>query len=300
MRSLMLFIVTSFLLSSAIAQNDSVLESFIPYYKTFGEGSPIVIINGGPGMNSKGFEDIAQKIAAMGYQTILFDQRGTGNSKLEEISAETINMELMVEDMENLRKKLNIDQWMILGHSFGGLLATAYYDKHPDRVEKIIYSSSGGVNLKFTEYVQERIRKNLTPKEFEWLSYYGKKLEAGDHSLKTIKKRAGFLAKAYVYNKSFAPKIAERLLEVNFHINGLVFKDLNQSQFDFTGKFVDRLTPVIVFQGKNDIIREETAIEIKNSFGNASLVMMDRCGHYGWLDSPEIFFRHLEEFLNKK
>ncbi|MCB0663128.1 MAG: hypothetical protein KDC24_10335, partial [Saprospiraceae bacterium] len=51
-------------------------------YKTFGEGKPILIINGGPGMNSNGFQFMAEKIAALGYQTILFDQRGTGGSIL--------------------------------------------------------------------------------------------------------------------------------------------------------------------------------------------------------------------------
>jgi proline iminopeptidase len=55
-------------------------DSSQTYYKIFGEGTPILIINGGPGMNSNGFEPMA-KILAEKYQTIVYDQRGTGKSK---------------------------------------------------------------------------------------------------------------------------------------------------------------------------------------------------------------------------
>ena len=95
------------------------------YYRSFGKGVPMLIINGGPGMNSEGFTQLAIQLSK-NNRTILFDQRGTGRSKFTVTDSSTITMQLMAEDIENLRKKLNIDKWIILGHSFGGMMASYY------------------------------------------------------------------------------------------------------------------------------------------------------------------------------
>ena len=53
------------------------------HYKTFGKGKPILIINGGPGMNCEGFSSIAQELAKMNYQTIIYDQEVLANQQLK-------------------------------------------------------------------------------------------------------------------------------------------------------------------------------------------------------------------------
>ncbi len=271
-------------------ENQEVETSF----RVFGKGQPILIINGGPGMNSDGFDDIAKRISDLHCQTIIYDQRGTGKSKLERIDSTTITMDLMVEDIENLRKKLKIKSWILLGHSFGGLLATHYASKYPEFVDKIIFSSSGGVNLNFLNYVSQRVNANLSKSEQDSIAYYQ---NATIPENERIKKRAKFLANAYVFDKSKAHIIAERLTQVNFKVNSLVFQNLQKMQFDYTNKFLNCKIPVLVIQGKNDIISIETAQEIANSFGNAKLVLIDNCGHYGWLDAEEIYLKSIKLFL---
>jgi len=123
-------------------------------------------------MNCEGFSAIAQELAKMNYQTIIYDQRGTGRSTVESVNSENITMDLMVDDIENLRKHLNIKQWTVLGHSFGGIMAAYYTTKHPESIEKLIFSSSGGVNMKFTSYVQERLNNNLTKIQKDSLSFF--------------------------------------------------------------------------------------------------------------------------------
>ena len=268
------------------------------YYKTFGFGKPLLIINGGPGMNSEGFAAIAEEISKFGYQTIIYDQRGTGKSTLETTNSETVTMDLMVQDMENLRKHLKIDKWIILGHSFGGIMASYYATKHPETIDKLIFSSSGGVNMKFTFYVSNRLQNNLTKIQRDSLSFYQRKMDAGNNSIGILKKRASFLANAYVFDKSNASIIAARLTQTKFEINALVFEDLRKIDFDCTNKFKNFNKPVLVLQGKNDIITTETAQEIANAFPNSKLVLMDNCGHYGWLDAKEVYLKAIKSFLN--
>lgn len=267
------------------------------HYKTFGTGNPILIINGGPGMNCEGFGSVAQEISKMNFQTILYDQRGTGKSSVEKANSETITMDLMVEDIENLRNHLKIKKWIILGHSFGGIMASYYATKHPETIDKLIFSSSGGVNMNFTSYIQERLSNNLTKTQRDSLNYYQIKVSQGDNSIKTLQSRANYLANAYVFDKSKVPVIAERLTQTKFEINSLVFESLRKIKFNCTHAFANFKQPVLILQGKNDIITTQTAQEIANAFPNSKLVLMENCGHYGWLDAKELYFKTIKTFL---
>lgn len=289
------FIFILFFASNGFAQK----STFKTHYRTFGKGQPIVIINGGPGMNSNGFAGVAEQIAQMGFQTIIYDQRGTGKSQLDSLNNQTITMDLMAEDLEKLRKELNLTKWTVMGHSFGGLLASHYFAKYPASVERLIFSSSGGVNMKFVSYVQDRLMNNLTSQQRDSLTFYQNKMQKGDTTYQTRLKRAGFLANAYVFDKTHAPKIASRLMEISLNINGLVFQDLNKIKYDYTNQFTKTNIPVLVIQGTNDIISVETAKEIKQSFGNAQIQILEKCAHYGWLDKPEEYFNALKQFLTK-
>ncbi|MCA0237770.1 MAG: alpha/beta hydrolase [Bacteroidetes bacterium] len=282
-----------------LAQNSQHDDTLLPYYRVFGKGQPVLIINGGPGMNSNGFTEVAQKIADLGYQTITFDQRGTGNSKLDTLNEKTITMDAMADDIERLRQHLNMEQWTVLGHSFGGLMACHYYAKYPEHVDKLIFSSSGGVNLNFMNYLQSRIQNNLTPDQRDSLKFYQNKLANGDTSRITRVKRAEFLANAYVVNKSYTKRIAGRLMELNPEVNSLVIQNLRNMHFDYFGKFLQSKTPVLVIQGTNDIISTETAEQIRASFGNADIRLISNCAHYGWLDRPDEYFGAIRAFLEQ-
>lgn len=280
--------------SHFIKNNEEVI-----HYKTYGKGKPIVIINGGPGMNCEGFGFIAETLAKMNYQTIIYDQRGTGKSTLKKIDSTTISMDLMVKDLEVIRKHLKIEKWIVMGHSFGGILATHYVAKHSKSIEKIIFSSSGGVNMKFLETFQQRFNANLTPKQIQQIAELDKKIDNNTATTEDIKARAILRGNAYVYDKSFATVIGERLLQVNYTINELVINDLMKIKFDYTNKFKNLDIPILVLQGENDVISIETAKEVVNSFKNATFVPLEKCGHYGWLDAKNKYLSSIELFLKK-
>ncbi|HEY0091333.1 MAG TPA: alpha/beta fold hydrolase, partial [Flavobacterium sp.] len=129
---------------SILAQSEGAVKipGGLVSYRTFGTAEPILIINGGPGMNCNGFVPLAEKLSAHNM-IILYDQRGTGKSQLDKVDASTVTMDLMISDIEALRNNLNIKKWTILGHSFGGMLASYYATIHPDKNDKLIMSSAG-------------------------------------------------------------------------------------------------------------------------------------------------------------
>ncbi|WP_306519754.1 alpha/beta fold hydrolase [Rheinheimera sp.] len=267
------------------------------YYQSFGEGKPVLIINGGPGLDSEGFATVAKAVAAQGFQAILFDQRGTGRSPLPVIDKNTVTMDLMVADMEKIRKKLKLKQWTILGHSFGGMLAAHYASQHPEQVEKLIFSSSGGLDLDFVADIQPRINQQLSVKQRTEMAAYQLKQSLGDSSAATNEKRVNILAQAYVLDKSKAPLVAARLKVVNMQLNQLVFADMARIKFDHKQSFANFAKPVLVLQGDQDIISIHTAEKTQRSFPNARLEILKNCAHYGWLDQPEQYYRLLFVFL---
>ena len=272
------------------------IEGGVMHYREFGQGKPLLVINGGPGMSSEGFTDLAQKLSF--YQkVILYDQRGTGKSKLDKTDASTITMDLMVQDIEALRKHLKIEKWSILGHSFGGMLAAHYASAHPQRIDRLVMSSSGGIDLGLQRYVQDTMDSKLTQTGRDSLALFNNRISSGDSSPATRNGRARALAPVYVYKKSNIPIIAKRLTEGDMEVNSLVWQDLRRINFDHSKSFANFGHPVLVIQGKNDILKMSTATAIAAAFPKSELVMLDKCGHYGWLDRPDAYFPALENFL---
>ena len=299
MKNLLLFFLISVASLQLQGQKDGFAESngVKIYYRTFGTGIPVLIINGGPGLNSDGFVDLAKSLSSHN-QTIIYDQRGTGRSAMQKINTSTITMQLMIDDMEYLRKQLKIERWIILGHSFGGMLASYYATIHPDRIISMILSSSGGIDLELLSYVSKNINAKLTPQQLDSSNYWSQKIANGDTSYLARWQRAKALANAYVYDKNYAPAIAERLTHSNLHINDLVWRDMQKINFNCASKLLTFTSPVLIIQGKQDIIEERTSQKANKILKNSRLVILDHCVHYGWLDSRDAYLSEVEKFIS--
>ena len=200
--------------------------------------------------------------------------------------------------MEKLRKHLNLENWTILGHSFGGIMAAYYTSKHPKNVDKLIFSSSGGLDLSLLSYVGQRVNARLSQQERDSLNYWTTKMNGGDNSYETRLGRGRSLAPAYVEDKSYVPVIAERLTQSNMQINGLVWSDLRRIKYDTKKEMSTFKRPVLILQGTEDILDVSTAELAHKTFPNSKLVLLEDCAHYGWLDSKEAYFGAIHSFLN--
>mgnify|MGYP000418634162 CR=1 FL=1 len=297
-----LFALLGILLSfNALAQTShfAASEGVAIHYRIIGEGPPILIINGGPGFNCEGFEPMATEISRQGYQTILYDQRGTGQSKLNSLDSTTITMDLMVKDIEAIRKDLGLEEWMILGHSFGGIMMNYYASQHPERVAGMIASSSGGVDLALLEDGGTSITSRLTAMERDSLSYWRNRIREGDDSDRAKLKHATFLAPAYVVDRQFIPVIAERLTQGSLELNGIVWQDLMRINYDTKEELSTFKKPVLIIQGEDDIVSAALVPIAEAVFTNSRVVWLNHSGHYGWLDNPEEYFSAIREFLRE-
>ena len=290
----LLFLGKTFAQTEGYAKNN---DSSLTYYKTFGKGEPLLIINGGPGMNSNGFADMAQTLSK-NQETIIYDQRGTGKSKLNKLDSSTVSMKLMADDLESLRKHLKIKKWNILGHSFGGMLASYYATVYPNSINKMILSSSGGVDLSLLKG-ENLIEAGLNQAQKDSLNYWNDKIEKGDTTHVARLGRGRAMAPAYVYNQKYVPVIAERLTQGNSTLNLLLWSDMQKMNFDCKAKLKNFKNPVLIIQGKQDIISNEIGELAHKTYPNSTLILLDRSKHYGWLDATEKYFSEINSFLKK-
>jgi proline iminopeptidase len=103
-------------------------------------GKPAVVLHGGPG---SGCTDWHRRLFdPSSYRIVLFDQRGCGRST-PHASAHDTDLSSnttwnLIADLELLRRHLEVDRWLVLGGSWGSVLALAYAELHPDRVTELI------------------------------------------------------------------------------------------------------------------------------------------------------------------
>ncbi|HEU4839388.1 MAG TPA: prolyl aminopeptidase [Micavibrio sp.] len=101
------------------------------------DGVPILLLHGGPG---GGTSPVQRRFFDPDhYRIILFDQRGAGRSSPFG-SVEHNSRELLIGDIERLRKHLSVDQWHVFGGSWGSTLALSYAARYPERCLGLILS----------------------------------------------------------------------------------------------------------------------------------------------------------------
>ncbi|PNQ73946.1 alpha/beta hydrolase [Hanstruepera neustonica] len=262
---------------------------------TYGGGEPILIINGGPGMNSNGFVSLAQELGKT-HLAILYDQRGTGKSTISEINSETMTMDLMVSDIEIIRQYFGFENWIVLGHSFGGMLASYYLKKQPERIRGLILSGSGGFDLNITRNLNLLAR--LSETERDSLNYWNQRINQGDTTYLASYNRGKYLAPAYVYDRKHVPVIAERLTQGNSVVNSLIWQNMRAIEFNCRDGYRNFTNPVLIIQGKQDVMGNTIAREAHKLLENSELVFLNECVHYGWLEQPEGYFEAIHRFLS--
>lgn len=118
------------------------------YVETFGTyGRPaILFLHGGPGTSCVEQQEMAVLLSER-YFVVSFDQYGVYRSGALR-DDERFGMREHIEQMEALRGLLRIPKWILLGHSYGGMLVCYYTYLHPESVLASLYENPGWYFLK--------------------------------------------------------------------------------------------------------------------------------------------------------
>jgi proline iminopeptidase len=273
------------------------------YYKTLGSGVPLLVLHGGPGSDHSDFLPALQPLARRA-RLVLIDERGSGRSeRLKDPKGYTLTH--MVQDIECVRRHLKLARLVVLGHSFGGILAQAYATRHPNRILGLVLAGTGS-SARCIDRDFRNIRKRLPGPLRARLARHEKAgiFQADGAYTKGYAAASAQAIGPYMYAKTppqrfkHPPPLGMEVLREmwvrrsDFRIDG------NLKGFDFTDSLVRVKAPALVVIGDRDIVSTETAEVTRASLSRATLVVMAECAHMMYIDQTAGFNRLLEAFLD--
>lgn len=139
---------------------------FKVWTKRFGDNPRIklLLLHGGPGATHEYFEALESALAAKGIEFIYYDQLGSVYSdQPAEPSLWTIDR--FVDEVEQVRVALGLhkDNFYLLGHSWGGILATEYALRHGDHIKGLIISNMMMSIPDYNHYAETVLARQMDP-----------------------------------------------------------------------------------------------------------------------------------------
>ena len=263
------------------------------HYTIAGKGTPVVILSGGPGMDAAYMQPVADIIATHNT-AILLDQRGTTGSMPATLDATTITPELYLSDLEALRTALGYKQWIVLGHSAGALTAMRYAIAHPDHTQALILLGTVPPRSAGLSRMMDNVSVRLSPETMKQVAAINSTNDSPD-----AKMAAGvriFFA-ADFYDRAAAAKFALTMTPETCHALTANLLQTAMPTFDLTPGLASLHIPTLIVQGRQDPLDPEMASETRDAIPNAKLTILERAGHFSWLDNPKDFTTALEPFL---
>jgi proline iminopeptidase len=270
------------------------------FYKIIGEGKPLILVHGGPGMAHNYLVPKFKRLAK-NNKLIFYDQRACGKTSGEE-NPDQITIKNLVEDLEALRVYLGVGKINLVGQSFGGLLALNYATKYPQNLKSLIILESAPGSSEYEVEFKNTINKRLTKKEKEKQSQ--------------IKKSEGFknfdpdyhikyylsLFKAYFYDTSYHKELdfnyfTRKMLKKNAISDPMFDKYFNN--FDIHDKLKKIYCPTLIIHGKYDPIPYQAIEKIHQNINGSELILFDKCGHFAHIENEEKYFSAIEKFVER-
>ncbi|WP_443135196.1 proline iminopeptidase-family hydrolase [Flavobacterium sp. KACC 22763] len=265
----------------------------------------LLLLNGGPGATHEYFECMESFLPQEGIEFIYYDQLGTGNSDNPN-DPSFWDLSRYVEEVEQVRKALNLDKnnFYLLGHSWGGILASQYALKYQHNLKGLIVSNMMMSAIDYDKYADEVLAKQMDPKVLA--------------RIREIEK-----------NKDFENPEYMRLLMPNFYSKHILrlasdkwpepvnrsFSKINQSlyvtmqgpsEFGLSGKLEKwdikkelpkLIVPTLSIGAKYDTMDPEHMKWIASQVKNGTYLYCPNGSHMSMYDDQDIYMNGLIKFL---
>ncbi|MBB1063455.1 proline-specific peptidase family protein [Limosilactobacillus fastidiosus] len=276
---------------------------------TQGEGDiHLLALHGGPGGNHEYWEDTAAQLKKQGLnvQVTMYDQLGSLYSDQPdysdpEIAKKYLTYEYFLDEVDEVREKLGLDNFYLIGQSWGGLLVQEYAVKYGQHLKGAIISSMVD---EIDDYVKNvnALREKTLPKE---AVDFMKECEAkNDYSNPKYQEYVQVMNENYIDRKQ--PSKLYHLKDIGGDAVYNAFQGDNE--FVITGKlkdwhFRDQLknikVPTLVTFGEHESMPLATGKKMAELIPNAKFVTTPNGGHHHMVDNPDVYYKHLADFIRE-
>jgi proline iminopeptidase len=263
----------------------------------------LLLLHGGPGSSHEYFEALETQLAGAGVELIYYDQLGSPYSD-QPTDASLWTIARFVDEVEQVRAALGLtrDDFYLLGHSWGGILATEYALAYPQHLKGLVISNMMMSIPDYNRYAAEVLAKGMDPAVVAEI----KALEArGEHA----QPRYMELLKPHFYAKHVCrlpvwPDAVERSFARS---NQQIYVSMQgPSEFGASGLLekwdrkadLPRLTmPTLVIGATHDTMDPEHMRWMSTQVPHGSFLLCPKGSHMAMWDDQEVYVRGLLAFL---
>ena len=125
----------------------------------------VLLLHGGPGADHQYFEAMDSFLPAAGIEYYYYDQLGSTNSDQPADMTPFLSIKHYVEEVEQVRQALGLDKdnFCLLGHSWGGILAMEYALKYPQHLKCLVISNMMSSIPAYNAYAHKVLMPQMDP-----------------------------------------------------------------------------------------------------------------------------------------
>lgn len=246
-------------------------EDISLYYEKYGDGEKTILILPGWGDNRKTFYNIINHFKEK-YTIYIMDYPGFGNSVFP-------NKDLTIYDYTNLIRNFmfdnNIENPIIIAHSFGGRIATLLSGYYKEKIDKIIMIDTAAIKQK--KSIKALFRQSL---------------------YKLLKKLAIFIPK--IKKERYMQKLIKIFASSDYQVLSKsmqqTFKNIVNEDVSYYLKQIDE--EVLILWGKNDIDTPlKYGIKTNKLIKHSALIVFPKGSHFSYLEYPILTNQIIYEFI---
>lgn len=286
------------------------------YIRTFGDSGskPIIFLHGGPGYNCANFEvTTAAKLADKGFFVIVYDRRGEGrstNNRAEFTFEQTFN------DLNSIYEKFDLQSSVLIGHSFGGMIATLFAVKYKEKIESIVLvgapislqesfktiidssreiyqSRSDSTNLNYLDMLEKMDKSSMSYASYCFMHAMQNGFYETDNPNDNAKQIYSKFKSDTILMKHSSKMTYKAPQEFSKNENYTVL-DLKQILSGLVGEI-----SIYGLYGKEDgLFTKEQVSELEKIIGEKNLKYLDDCSHNVFIDRQEKFIEMMQKWCD--
>ncbi len=257
-----------------------------------GDHPALVALHGGPGMgnrvgNWRAFQPFTDR-----FRVVTFDHRGCGESE----DGPPYSHDQFCDDLEQLRRSLDLGRMVLAGGSYGGMLALEYVLRHPEQVRALVLRDTVA-NNRFHDVAKERALASDFPMDAEGLDRLFSGRTTSDDDFRALLRMIMPL-----YNVERDPERDARAvaaMQLHYQTHNWAF-GRNQESYDVTDRLGEITVPTLVTAGRHDWVTPlEANEEVAAGIPDAELVVFEHSGHSPQEEERERWLGVVRDFLDR-
>jgi proline iminopeptidase len=270
--------------------------------KKVGSGKvKVLTLHGGPGVTHECFECFEDFLPRHGIEFYYYDQLGSAYSDQPD-DASLWTVDRFREEVEQVRRALGLEQFYLLGHSWGGMLGIEYALKYQRHLKGLVISSMTASIASYMAYAA-KLRAALPAETIAVLDKYEAKEDYGNPEYEKV-----MVEQVYSRHICRLDPWPDPALRCFKHLNAKVYNTMQgPNEFVITGNFKDWdrwkdlpaiKVPTQLIVGRYDEMNPADIEKMGKLIPRARVLVCEKGSHLCMWDDQETYFKGLLKFFD--